>query len=732
MYFDMATALSASALVSAVMAGAFWVTWRFLNHDKAVFLWAAGQLCWAIGLALLLLRPSVPLVLSLYLANGLLLASMILAWHGAATFCKRPMPWRATVISGVTFLVTFIWFTEVTPDITARIVILRLLIAGMALGTALVLVRCHDATSLLSRYVAGLAFAPMILMLVSSATVAAMNWNPSRPFNDHPIITLSVIGSVISNMIWGLSVLLLIFRRQERAHTQVLEPYRALVEQSLAGTWVIRDNLFSYVNPAMAKLLGYEQDEMIGRMSPFDIIVEDERAEAAERLRLSLNDSGSMPQSHTFTGQTKDGRTLTLEVQGRRIVDAKGLAVAGLLLDVTARTRAEAAARHAHDILERQIAARTADLTKFRLAIEQSPAGVIILDAAGQLEYANSSFKALINDDLDCFLALPTFSMNLDEVRRLGKPWRGRIQRPRPDGSIQWLTMLISVVCDASGRPSQYVVTGTDTTLQAEAMQTLTQARAAAERSNRARSELLANMGHELRTPLNAIIGFAGMMEGEVLGPLGNPRYREYARDMRVSAERQAQVIDDVLDMAAAEAGTLTLHEQSICVADLIQSAASAYIDRSRTEQITLTTAQSAHDLHTIIIKGDTVRLQQALSKVLDNAIRFTPPGGTVTISTAHTPGSDLAITIADSGIGMDDAGLNRALEPFGQVNGTLSRPLDGAGLGLPLAAEIMSLHGGTLRLKSTPGAGTHVTLTLPSGRLMSVVPENRIEGRSG
>jgi signal transduction histidine kinase len=236
-------------------------------------------------------------------------------------------------------------------------------------------------------------------------------------------------------------------------------------------------------------------------------------------------------------------------------------------------------------------------------------------------------------------------------------------------------------------------------------------AKTEAERANHAKSEFLANMSHELRTPLNAIIGFSDVMSRQLLGPLGTDRYRAYADDIGNSGKHLLQIINDVLDMAKIEAGRGELTLATCDVGEIVAACLRMVSERAEAGQIMLA-AESAGDLPSII--ADERALRQVLLNLLSNSVKFTRPGGCVTVATAAAE-SGLVITVTDTGIGIAEEDLAHVLEPFAQAESGLARNFDGTGLGLPIAKALTALHGGSLELASTVGVGTTVTLRLPA-----------------
>ena len=240
--------------------------------------------------------------------------------------------------------------------------------------------------------------------------------------------------------------------------------------------------------------------------------------------------------------------------------------------------------------------------------------------------------------------------------------------------------------------------------------QELSEAKEIAEKASSTKSRFLANVSHELRTPLNAIIGFSEIMKEQILGPIENPRYREYVGDIRTSALHLLDMINDILDISKAEAGQLEISPELVDVSELVNSVVRLMRDQAQGQQIHLVAL-----IHIGIppFKGDKRRMKQVLINLVSNAIKFTPAGGTVEI-TAQYENEALKIQVNDTGIGIAADQIEKVLLPFGQVVSDLSRDQIGTGLGLPLAKHLVELHGGELRLESEPGRGTSVCAMFP------------------
>ncbi len=244
----------------------------------------------------------------------------------------------------------------------------------------------------------------------------------------------------------------------------------------------------------------------------------------------------------------------------------------------------------------------------------------------------------------------------------------------------------------------------------------LLEAKEEAERANRAKSEFLAKMSHELRTPLNAIIGFSQIIASELLGPVGTARYAGYGTDIERSGHHLLQIISEILDLAKIETGKFVLHEAEFDLVASIRDTIDLMRPLAEARGVPIRLHVPGQGLRLI---GDELRVKQIMLNLLSNATKFTERGGTIAVTLARQPGEGASITVADSGVGIPASDIERVLKPFEQVGDVMVSNSGGTGLGLPLAHELMALHGGTLMLASDPGEGTEVTITFPEARVV-------------
>ena len=253
---------------------------------------------------------------------------------------------------------------------------------------------------------------------------------------------------------------------------------------------------------------------------------------------------------------------------------------------------------------------------------------------------------------------------------------------------------------------------------RSEMVDKLSAARDAAEQANEAKSLFLANMSHELRTPLNAIMGFSEMIELGILGKENGARQTEYAKLIHGSGAHLLDLINDLLDVSKAEAGKLDLHEEELDLGELVDNCLQLLAPAADKAKVHL---EGPASKQTFKLNADDRKLRQILINLLSNAMKFTPEGGSVSISYAGNPDGGVTISVADSGIGMTPEQLEKAMQPFVRIEQGYDSNVQGTGLGLPLSKTLTELHGGRFEMQSAPGKGTTAFVHLPAERLIEM-----------
>ncbi len=241
---------------------------------------------------------------------------------------------------------------------------------------------------------------------------------------------------------------------------------------------------------------------------------------------------------------------------------------------------------------------------------------------------------------------------------------------------------------------------------------------AAAILASQAKSEFLANMSHELRTPLNAIIGFSEMINSGYFGPL-NAKQKERIHDINLCGSHLLQLISDILEFSKGDAGKLELIEEKVDIAEIVNESVRIMNGKMKTKGIHVV---MAIEPNLPFLWGDKRKIRQVLINLLSNSVKFTPENGTITTAVRLDPHGNMALIVADTGIGIAEGDISKALSVFGQVHRSKSH--EGTGLGLPLCKMYAELHEGKLLLTSKVGEGTTVRVIFPHQRLMSGKPE--------
>jgi two-component system cell cycle sensor histidine kinase PleC len=246
------------------------------------------------------------------------------------------------------------------------------------------------------------------------------------------------------------------------------------------------------------------------------------------------------------------------------------------------------------------------------------------------------------------------------------------------------------------------------------------EARRRAEGANIAKSQFLAQMSHELRTPLNAILGFSEVMKTEVFGPHAVPAYKEYSNDIHSSGQHLLNLINEILDLSRIEAGRYELTEEPVSLTNVVEDCHHLLTLRAKNRGITI---HEVFEPELPRLWADERALRQVCLNFLSNAIKFTPSGGEVWLKVGWTASGGQYMSIKDTGPGIPEEEIPIVLSKFGQGSNAIKSAEQGTGLGLPIAMNLIELHGGTFTLKSKVRIGTELIATFPPERVMAALP---------
>ena len=345
-------------------------------------------------------------------------------------------------------------------------------------------------------------------------------------------------------------------------------------------------------------------------------------------------------------------------------------------------------------------------------ALETSREGVMLVAPDGKIVMSNSTLRGFFPAIAFQLMPGTRFDRALELIQSQLKPTQaasadittsGHAELELADG--RWLRMTGSATSEGGS-----IFFLSDFTVIKEREESMRRAKAEAEAANASKTRFLANMSHELRTPLNAIIGFSEIITHQLFGALGNPRYLDYSRDILRSGRHLLAVINDVLDLSKSEAGKMVLAVRETDMRDVLDDCIAMVREQCAAAGLEFSVTGLDQSLP---LMGDVAKLRQIFLNLLSNAIKFTEKGGRISLCAQATQ-DGVAVTVADTGIGMNPQDVEVALQPFAQVDNRLERRYEGTGLGLPLTKALVDLHKGSMAIDSARGRGTKVTITFP------------------
>jgi PAS domain S-box-containing protein len=507
-------------------------------------------------------------------------------------------------------------------------------------------------------------------------------------------------------------VALALLREKERAETYLTISESIIVELDLTGR-------IRRVNPRGCRVLGYPEEELLGR-DWFQLVVP-EGTRGVVRAAHGRTVHGVVELVEYFENEvvTNRGDLRVISWHNSLLMASDGR-IAGTLSsgqDVTERRRAEDRLRQSERRLaQAQAIAHLGNWEEtlhtgevcwsdevYRIFGREPEA--FATGFVDYLRFVHPDDRAEVQGR-ERVLAASGTPINLDHRIVL------------EDGAVRTVNLQCEVVEDADGLPVRAHGVVHDITERKRAELELREAVRRAVLADRTKTEFLANMSHELNTPLNAVIGFSEMMAEELLGPLGGPKYQEFAQVIHRSGRHLQVIISDILDIAKVDGGQMPLDEESLDLAELIGERLHQLEPAALAGGLTLTAPQSPVRLGLL---ADRRMIKQILRNLLSNAVKFTPPRGFIKVSVTRPEDQRLCLAVEDSGIGMAPEDIPRALDRFSQLDSTLARSYEGTGLGLSLTKSLVEKHGGTLEIDSVPGRGTTVRVWFPADRVLEI-----------
>ncbi|MCM2472882.1 PAS domain S-box protein [Rhizobium sp. CG5] len=475
-------------------------------------------------------------------------------------------------------------------------------------------------------------------------------------------------------------------------------------------------------NPEFLSLTGYDSIEALDEAGGLDALLQrddlEDTTEQAGSLVVVRADDELVPVSARLQSiRWEQSSALLLALVPISVRDEASLMPA-VATPVEPRPPAEAD----------QLARLQVEAEELRAILETATDGVVILGADGDIRSMNRAASALFNYDDEETRGKPFVMLFAHESQKAildylsglaghgvasvlndGREVIGR----EASGGFLPIFMTIGQLTSSNG----YCAVIRDITQWKRTEEELRNAKRAAETANAHKSDFLARVSHEIRTPLNAIIGFADIMAGERFGPIGHPRYVEYSNDIGRSGRHVLDIVNDLLDISKIEAGEMELDFVAVGLNETVSEAVSIVQPQANGQRVIIRTALSQSVPNVV---ADLRSIKQIVLNILANAIRFTPSGGQIIVSTAYEGNGSVILRIRDTGVGMSRSELEQAMKPFRQVSAGPRIRGEGTGLGLPLTKAMVDANRATFAIHSSPNEGTLVEVTFPSPRVLA------------
>ena len=561
------------------------------------------------------------------------------------------------------------------------------------------------------------ACAPLAVTALTTCVTA-----PRPAFGREDALSLIVYALLLAGPALGLAGLItLLQRNEERTYeiqTQATQTGRMLatvLREAKAGFWSIDvDHERIWLSPECAELIGAESSAWRDLNELTHLF----HADQSEELNLAISQFAKDGELSMTLSNPDQSRWFDM----RGHFEPSSRELAGVMLDVTDIRRAIARTRQAERRLE--------------AALEGFSGPFALWDPKKRLVYWNHAFARVFNLENTIRIGMSHATVALAQaasvvdrrphdteedaviVRVASGAWIKLVERETPSGGMITMGLDVSssvrneVELIAQQKKLRKLVLELERSEghAGELAAKLNEEKIRAENSSNSKSAFLANMSHELRTPLNAINGFSEILSNEMYGPLGDERYREYARDILASGQHLLDMINDILDMAKIEAGKMTVDLRPIELIDPVDAAVRMIRRKAEEKGISLTLV--AND-DVPPVEADHRAIRQMILNLVSNAIKFTDQGGEIRVSIDRKD-DEIRVAVRDNGIGIPEDALPRLAEPFEQVSDTRDRNYEGTGLGLALTKSFAEMHGGRLTIASEEGRGTQVSFFLP------------------
>jgi len=495
-----------------------------------------------------------------------------------------------------------------------------------------------------------------------------------------------------------------------------------MIDQLPVAVLIHAGDQLIHANPEFMRLTGYRSLQDLADVGGIDALLQ----------RDDIADASARHDGMMLVTMEDDLVPVSARLQSIRWEDSTALMLA-LMPVVSERPApapevAPAIDGRAADRMVEKVAKLQVEVEELRSILETATDGVVVIGAEGDIRSMNRSASALFNYDEDETRGKPFVMLFAHESQRAVLDYLGGLSGHgvasvlndgrevigrEAGGGFVPLFMTMGRLTSSSG----YCAVIRDITQWKRTEDELRSAKSAAETASEHKTDFLARVSHEIRTPLNAIIGFSDMMASERFGPIGHPRYVEYANDIGRSGRHVLDIVNDLLDISKIEAGEMDLDFGAIDLNEAVSEAVSLLQPQANSQRVIIRTAlsQAVPD-----VVADLRSVKQIALNILSNSIRFTPAGGQIVVSTSYEANGSVVLRVRDTGVGMTRSELDQAMKPFRQVSAQ-SRPRgEGTGLGLPLTKAMVDANRAIFAISSAPNEGTLVEIAFPSQRVLA------------
>lgn len=492
---------------------------------------------------------------------------------------------------------------------------------------------------------------------------------------------------------------------KKQAEQNLLESerkYRHLVDNSFVGIYLLNDRYIQYCNQKFADYHGYSSPaEIMG--SYYQVIIAPESYGFIEN-EINIRESGTKDYAnYEYKGLKKDGTIFDAEIIASRIFYDGKAVIQGTLIDITERKRNER------------------EIKKLSRAVEQNPAGIMISDLNGTIEYVNPSYERISGYDFDELKGLKVIGLKPDNIDietfesllqkiKEGQEWHGESQNLRKNGELYWASSLISSIKNEKGEILYYITILEDISEKKELELELKRAVDMAEESSRLKTSLLSNMSHELRTPLTGILGLSQILSEE----LTDSHLSSFIKKIYLSGKRLMVTLNSILDLSEIESNTTLINIEPYDIGAEISYLLFQYSLAAREKGLTFDIDIIDKDLLAYV---DERLCNQIIVNLVDNAVKYTNQGS-IRVAVDNIQKEEkkfIRISVIDSGIGIVDENIPIIFEEFRQVSEGYNRSFEGAGLGLTLVKKMLDLLKGEILVESRFGEGSKFTVYFPA-----------------